>query len=153
MSFTWKIVNLDGDTLNLDTRIDVEIDATGRLTKLEKSAAIEQRVRVATLAKRGRRILSPRFGSFVKDHFRTKSLASRMSSFLTSDLLTLMKDLQAMQSELQRRITLDKEEILYRILSIDSKEIANGHFICRVSVQTLASANSGKSTLEINVGV
>lgn len=135
---TWQLVNLSGDPSLLDSRLDVSFDPSGRLIDLQSQDALDQRVRVATIARKNQRALSMLFGTFVWRIVAKKSIAGSLQAELATESQNLVRDLKQMQANLQRRMTLAPNEILNGIVSLDVQELNYGHYIINISLNTLA---------------
>lgn len=140
MAHTWKLLNLDGSNSPLVNRLDVSLDETGRLERFDKEAALDQRFRVAVLARRGRRKLALTFGSRVWDRLNGKSFSARTSSLISADMQQLVKDLKELQSDAVSRITLTPSELIEKISALEVEEIDYGFFRTRIELKTQSSA-------------
>lgn len=135
-------MNLDGENSPLVTRLDISFDETGRIESLEKETALDQRFRVAILARKGRRVLSPTFGTLVWDRLNSKSLVGRTGSFLAADLQQLVKDLKDLQSAASSRIDLEPIELIDKITKLSVEEIDFGYFRAIVELKTQTSSTT-----------
>ena len=139
MAFTWKLQNLDGVDSPLESRLDISFDETGRVEKKVELDALDQRVRVGALARRGYRRLSPRFGTMLYLRLTSKSVIGRSGPLITGDIQQFINDLKISQTDVQSRIFLKPIEIIDRATKLDVEEIDFGYFRGIINLRTRAS--------------
>lgn len=136
MASTWKLVNLEGDNSPLQTRVDIDIDESGRPAELTLDAALDQRVRFGLVARRGRRKLSKKFGTLVWDRLSNKSLAGKTGAMLSSDVQQFVRDLKDMQTDAQARLTLKPIELIDKVVQLTVDEINYGYYRLSIELKT-----------------